>query len=143
MNADLHSQLNPLLPTLRHDLAQNFFSTLWGSPSAASANQAFNHKFSPDLSLLVSLTLAWFIAENEIFSFAETCMLNAATMLCSNSAEQAMWHVRGVVRQGGTREQAAFAQELALRVAEVCEVKVKGVVSFEEIAWEDGGDHTK
>lgn len=70
-------------------------------------------------------------------------MLNSATMFCSNNAEQAMWHVRGIVRQGGTREQAQWAQELALRVAELCDVRVKGVVPFEEILWEDRGDHTK
>ncbi|PPJ54813.1 hypothetical protein CBER1_08444 [Cercospora berteroae] len=143
INGDLTSPSNPLIPPHRHTLGQTFFTQLWGSPTSSTANQAFNLKFHPDLHFLVSLNLAWIVAEDSIFRFAETCMLNSATMFCSNCAEQAMWHVRGIVRQGGTREQAQWTQELALRVAGICEVGVKRVVGFEEIDWEDGGDHTK
>lgn len=143
INGDFSSPSTPLIPPHRHELGQTFFSQLWGSPASSTANQAFNLKFCPDLHFLVSLNLAWIVAEDTIFSFAETCMLNSATMFCSNNAEQAMWHVRGIVRQGGSKEQAKWTQELALRVAEVCEVRVKRVVGFEEIAWEDVGDHTK
>ncbi|PIA96176.1 hypothetical protein CB0940_10465 [Cercospora beticola] len=143
INGDLTSPSTPLIPPHRHELGQTFFTQLWGSPSSSSANQAFNLKFHPDLHFLVSLNLAWIVAEDTIFSFAETCMLNSATMFCSNNAEQAMWHVRGIVRQGGTREQAQWTQDLALRVAEICEVRVKRVVPFEEIAWEERGDHTR
>ena len=87
------------------------------------------------------MSLNWWVGEDAIYTPAETCMLNAAAMICSNNATQAMWHVRGVVRQGGTIDQARLAQDLALKVAELYDAKTGNVVPVDEIDFEDRESH--
>lgn len=66
--------------------------------------------------LLVQTNLAHWASEDSILSFVETELVYAAALTCSNVPQQAAWHTRGIVRQGGTKEQARFVQELSLRV---------------------------
>lgn len=86
-------------------------------------------------------SLTWLVSEPEIFTAPETCMLNGSAMICSRSGRQAYWHVRGVVRQGGTKEQAQLAQELALEIAGLYGVDVGGVVQWEDFEWEGREGH--
>lgn len=130
-----------LQPAQRALAASEFFTNLWGSAETAQKNLEFNLKYCPDLHFLVTMNLTWLVSEPEIFSPAETCMLNGAAMICSRSGTQAYWHVRGVVRQGGTKAQAQLAQELALEIAGLYGVNVDGVVPYEEIEWEGKGGH--
>lgn len=86
-------------------------------------------------------SLTWLVSEPEIFTAPETCMLNGSAMICSRSGRQAYWHVRGVVRQGGNKEQAQLAQELALEIAGLYGVDVGGVVQWEDFEWEGREGH--
>lgn len=62
--------------------------------------------------LNVKTNYEMWMSEDAILSNIETQMCNTALLICNNSAEQALWHLRGLVRHGGTLDQARFAQEL-------------------------------
>lgn len=83
----------------------------------------------------------WYISEDAILDNVETQMCNNAALICSNCPVQAMWHARGVVRHGGSKTQAAFAQELGLAVAKLYECKVGNVVDVDKIDFEDETPH--
>lgn len=153
----------PFQPPERALAATEFFANLWGNPSTAQKNLEYNLKYCPDLHFLVTMksvhpvplplflllliltciknSLTWLVSEPEIFTAPETCMLNGSAMICSRSGRQAYWHVRGVVRQGGTKEQAQLAQELALEIAGLYGVDVGGVVQWEDFEWEGREGH--
>lgn len=155
----------PFQPPQRALAATEFFANLWGNPSTAQKNLEYNLKYCPDLHFLVTMksvhpvplfqppsfsnpshllitnSLTWLVSEPEIFTAPETCMLNGSAMICSRSGRQAYWHVRGVVRQGGTKEQAQLAQELALEIAGLYGVDVGGVVQWEDFEWEGREGH--
>lgn len=156
----------PFQPPQRALAATEFFANLWGNPSTAQKNLEYNLKYCPDLHFLVTMksvnpnqpfsnpplfsnpshllitnSLTWLVSEPEIFTAPETCMLNGSAMICSRSGRQAYWHVRGVVRQGGTKKQAQLAQELALEIAGLYGVDVGGVVQWEDFEWEGREGH--
>lgn len=90
---------------------------------------------------MTQMTLEWYVAEDGILDFVETEMINSAALICSNCPTQAMWHTRGIVRHGGTKAQARFVQELALKVAERFEVKTGRILGVDEIDFEDERSH--
>jgi len=145
INGDIASPA-PLFPTDLLAKGQTFFQNLWG-PTAAAENSAFNLKHCPDLHFLVTWGLTWIIGgEDTIFKSHETCMLNAAASICSMNGGVAMWHVRGVVRQGGTMEQAKLAQDVGLGIKEMFrDEKPPGdlVVDFDQIDFEDRKSHAR
>lgn len=50
---------------------------------------------------------------------------------------QAIWHTRGILRFGGTMEDACFAQKLALRIAKHYGVDTKDVKDVNEIDYDN------
>jgi hypothetical protein len=64
-------------------------------------------------------------------------MCTAACITCCNSPLQALWHTRGIVRLGGTVEQARFTQNLALRIAQIFGATTGVILSVDKIDWED------
>lgn len=44
-----------------------------------------------------------------------------------------MWHTRGVVRHGGTLEQARFAQDLGLAISQKFSCKTGDIIKVEDI----------
>jgi hypothetical protein len=57
------------------------------------------------------------ISEDAVLTNVETQMCNAALLTCLDCPTHAFWHTRGIVRHGGSMEQARFAQDLGLAVA--------------------------
>ncbi|KAF7190726.1 hypothetical protein HII31_07885 [Pseudocercospora fuligena] len=129
-----------LRPKARQRAGADFFGTLWG-PDAARQNLEFNFNYCPDLYVQNIITLEWFISDDGIFRPHETCMCTAAAIICSNSPLQAMWHTRGIVRQGGTLYQAKFAQQLALGIAALYDARTGKIVPVEEIDFDDESSH--
>jgi hypothetical protein len=83
----------------------------------------------------------WYFAEEAILSATETQMCNTAALICSNCPVQAMWHTRGIVRLGGSLENAHFAQGLGLAVAELYGCKTGDIVPVDDIDFEDEAPH--
>lgn len=76
-------------------------------------------------------------SDDAILNPVETQMCNVAALICSNSPRQALWHTRGVLRHGGTIEQAKFAQELSLAAVEAFDCKIGHITKVDEIDFED------
>lgn len=87
------------------------------------------------------MTLEWYVAEDGILNFVETEMINSAALICTNCPTQAVWHTRGIVRHGGTKDQANFVQEMALRLAKEYEMKTGEIVPVDQIDFEDEKSH--
>ncbi|RAH84254.1 hypothetical protein BO86DRAFT_397120 [Aspergillus japonicus CBS 114.51] len=125
----------------RQRRAREYFDTLW-TPAAAQANRDKNFEYQPDLYLLnLEKIYELWISEDTILSPVETQMCNLAALVCGGSPVQAMWHARGVVRHGGTKEQIAFAQAIALAVAVEYGCRIGAVVPVEEIPFGDVAPH--
>jgi hypothetical protein len=98
------------------------------------------NKYNPDL-LNLKYPYEFYFSEPTILSPVETQMCNAAALICSNCPVQAMWHTRGVLRLGGTMEQARFAQEVGLRVAEYFGCVTGDIVRVDDIDFDDEVPH--
>lgn len=83
----------------------------------------------------------WYISDDRILSNVETQMCNAAALICSNCPVQAMWHTRGIVRLGGSMEQAKYAVDLGLAVAKLYGSKTGDVVLVDDIDFDDKKPH--
>ncbi|KEF60998.1 uncharacterized protein A1O9_02562 [Exophiala aquamarina CBS 119918] len=59
-----------------------------------------------------------------------------AALLCSDCPDQLLWHTKGLVRHGGSLDQARFAQDLGIAVAQACGCKTNGITKLEEIDFE-------
>lgn len=63
-----------------------------------------------------------------------TSQIAVAALVCMDSPEQVAWHVKGLLRNGGTREQAAMTVDTARRVCEVTGIHLrKGHVDVNEL----------
>lgn len=88
--------------------------------------------FNLDL-LNIKTNYELWMSEDTVLSNVETQMCNTALLVCNNSPEQALWHLRGLVRHGGTLEQARFAQNLGLAVAEQFGAKSGNIARVDDI----------
>ncbi|KAL3440799.1 hypothetical protein BJX65DRAFT_300216 [Aspergillus insuetus] len=127
--------------SVRQDRARAYFDTLW-TPAAAQANREKNFKYQPDLYLLnLEMIYELWISETDILDPVETQCCNAVALICSGSPVQAMWHTRGIVRHGGTREVAKFAQGIGLAVAKAYGLDTEKVVKVDDIPFDDTTPH--
>lgn len=77
----------------------------------------------------------WVFSEESILKGVESQMCNAACLLTSAAAQQALWHARGVIGHGGTKEQAKYAYDFGLEVAKWYGIQILDVIPFETINW--------
>ncbi|ETS72881.1 hypothetical protein PFICI_15404 [Pestalotiopsis fici W106-1] len=104
---------------IRYEKARRYFDTIW-TPESAQANRDNNFKYHPDLYLLnTQLAYEYYISEDAILTPIETQMCNIAALICCECPVQAMWHTRGLINHGGSMEEAQFAQDLGLAIAEL------------------------
>ena len=73
------------------------------------------------------------MSEDAVLSNIETQMCNTALLICNNSPEQALWHLRGLVRQGGTLDQARFAQDLGLAISKQFGARTGTIMMVDEV----------
>ena len=64
-------------------------------------------------------------------------MCTAAALTCNDSPTQALWHARGIVRHGGSKEQAQFSQDIALAVAKEFDARTGEVTPVPDIDFDD------
>ncbi|KAF5987663.1 carboxymuconolactone decarboxylase [Fusarium coicis] len=91
----------------KEERAQHHFDMLW-TPGAARDHKQFLQENHPD-----------------------------ASIMCVNSPTQALWHTRGIVRVGGTIEEARLTQEMVLRIANRFGAKTGDIVAVDVIDFDD------
>lgn len=79
----------------------------------------------------------WHFAEDAILSNIETQMCNIAALICSNCPTQAKWHTKGLVRHGGSLDDARFAQKAGLAVAAMYDCKTGMIESVDDIDFDN------
>lgn len=78
--------------------------------------------------LTVHLEYGAYMSETSILSPIETSMTTIASLLPMDVPTQVQWHMRGLLRNGGTEEQILEALKLSVRAVEVSDVVLKAGV---------------
>lgn len=73
------------------------------------------------------------MSEDSILSDKETQLCNLALLICNNSPVQAGWHLNGLLRHGATKDEAQFAQDVALAVAKNFGARTGNITRVEEL----------
>ncbi|KAB5554913.1 hypothetical protein GE09DRAFT_1287368 [Coniochaeta sp. 2T2.1] len=93
----------------------------------------------PDLRTLVVTTIyGYYQSDLSILGAVETSMLNIASLMPMDVAEEVGWHLRGLVRNGGTESQARETVGLVRGVMEVTGVVLRNEMPLvEEVVGEE------
>lgn len=91
--------------------------------------------------LNLKMIYEWHFSEDTILSNVETQMCNVAALICSNCPVQVKWHTKGLIRHGGSIEDAQFAHDLGLAIAELSNCKTGNVESIDSIDFDDQTPH--
>lgn len=80
----------------------------------------------PDLRTLVVTTIyGYYQSDVSILDAITTSQLNIASLVPMDVTAEVSWHMRGLIRNGGTREQLGAAYRIAVETCKVCEVVLK------------------
>jgi len=96
----------------------------------------WKHNLTKSDLLCAMMPYEWFVSEDAILSNVETQLCTTAALICASCPVQAVWHTKGIVRHGGSKEQARFAQEFALEIARFYDCKTDGVVMVDDVDFE-------
>ncbi|KAB5539477.1 hypothetical protein GE09DRAFT_1290569 [Coniochaeta sp. 2T2.1] len=93
----------------------------------------------PDLRTLVVTTIyGYYQSDLSVLGALETSMLNIASLMPMDVAEEVGWHLRGLVRNGGTESQARETVGLVRGVMEVTGVVLRNEMPLvEEVVGEE------
>ncbi|KAJ5951534.1 uncharacterized protein N7479_009947 [Penicillium vulpinum] len=121
----------------RAERGRVYFDKLWGA-EAGQANRDLIRNYFPDLYLLnLKMIYEWYLSEDAILSDVETQMCNSAALSCLDSPVQAMWHTRGVIRLGGTLDDARLAQDLGMKIARAYGCITDNIVMVDDLDFEN------
>ena len=80
----------------------------------------------PDLrTYVVQLIYGYYQSETSVVDAVTTSQLNIATLIPMDVAPEVAWHMRGLVRNGGTLEQLRFAADVAIEICRLTDVRLK------------------
>ncbi|OAA57616.1 hypothetical protein SPI_07275 [Niveomyces insectorum RCEF 264] len=83
----------------------------------------------PDLRTLVVTTIyGYYQSDTSVLDAVTTSQLNIATLVPMDVTAEVAWHMRGVVRNGGTRAQLDYAYDAAVAVCAICDVRLKNTM---------------
>jgi hypothetical protein len=83
-------------------------------------------RYWPDLrTLVVTYIYGYYQSDTSILDAITTSQLNIATLVPMDVSAEVAWHMRGLIRNGGTEEQLKAAYDMALDVCNICEVQLK------------------
>lgn len=86
-------------------------------------------QYWPDLrTLVVTLIYGYYQSDTSVLGAVTTSQLNIATLVPMDVTAEVAWHMRGVIRNDGTREDLDYAFETAMAVCEVCDVRLKNTM---------------
>jgi hypothetical protein len=80
----------------------------------------------PDLrTLVVTFIYGYYQSDVSVIDSVTTSQLNIATLVPMDVKAEVAWHMRGLIRNGGTREQLDFAFNTAMDICRICQVDLK------------------
>lgn len=83
-------------------------------------------QYWPDLrTLVVTNIYGYYQSEVSIVDAVTTSQLNIATLIPMDVPGEVGWHMRGLMRNGGSEEQLEFALKVTMEVVAICEVRLK------------------
>ncbi|CAK7219525.1 hypothetical protein SBRCBS47491_003882 [Sporothrix bragantina] len=83
----------------------------------------------PDLRTLVVTTIyGYYQADTSVLDAITTSQLNIATLVPMDVTAEVAWHMRGVIRNNGTRAHLDYAFATAMTVCEICDVRLKNTM---------------
>jgi alkylhydroperoxidase/carboxymuconolactone decarboxylase family protein YurZ len=83
-------------------------------------------KYWPDLRTLVVTTIyGYYQSDTSVIDAITTSQLNIATLVPMDVTAEVAWHMRGLIRNGGSEEQLRFAMEVTLAICEIADVRLK------------------
>ncbi|KAL1895245.1 hypothetical protein Sste5346_005391 [Sporothrix stenoceras] len=86
-------------------------------------------KYWPDLRTLVVTTIyGYYQSDTSVLGPITTSQLNIATLVPMDVTAEVAWHMRGVIRNEGTRADLDYAFETAMAVCQVCDVRLKNTM---------------
>jgi alkylhydroperoxidase/carboxymuconolactone decarboxylase family protein YurZ len=96
-------------------------------------------QYWPDLrTLVVTYIYGHYQSDVSIIDAITTSQLNIATLVPMDVMAEVAWHMRGLIRNGGSEEQLRAALAVAIRVCEICDVRLKNTIpNAEEVINEE------
>ncbi|CAK7207429.1 hypothetical protein SEUCBS139899_010239 [Sporothrix eucalyptigena] len=83
----------------------------------------------PDLRTLVVTTIyGYYQSDTSVLDAITTSQLNIATLVPMDVTAEVAWHMRGVIRNNGTRAHLDYAFATAMTVCEICDVRLKNTM---------------
>lgn len=83
-------------------------------------------KYWPDLrTLVVTYIYGYYQSDTSILDAITTSQLNIATLVPMDVPSEVGWHMRGVIRNGGSEEQLKMAWDIATAICDICEIGLK------------------
>jgi hypothetical protein len=87
----------------------------------------------PDLrTLVVTQIYGYYQSDVSILGAITTSQLNIATLIPMDVTAEVAWHMRGLMRNGGTSEQLQFASDIAAEACRLCDVQLKNRMPLPE-----------
>ena len=87
----------------------------------------------PDLNaMLIDQIYGYYQAEVSVMDAITTSQVNIATLLPMDVMPEVGWHMRGLMRNGGTKEQVYEAFNIARMVCDICEIGLKNTMPVPE-----------
>lgn len=90
-------------------------------------------QYWPDLRTLIVTTIyGYYQSDVSVVDSVTTSLLNIATLVPMDVTAEVAWHMRGTIRNGGTREQLQAAYDIAIEVCRICDVRLKNTMPLPE-----------
>lgn len=102
--------------------------------------QTENSRRDPVL-IWVKNVLDYVISEDAILDLVDTELCMTAALICSQNPGQAVWHSKGIIRQGGTLDDVRLTHQVALRMAELYGCNVGDLPSVDSIDFDEVSVH--
>ncbi|KAK1771565.1 hypothetical protein QBC33DRAFT_554727 [Phialemonium atrogriseum] len=90
-------------------------------------------RYWPDLRTLIVTTIyGYYQSDVSVVDSVTTSLLNIATLVPMDVTAEVAWHMRGTIRNGGTREQLQAAYDIAIEICRICDVRLKNTMPLPE-----------
>ncbi|KAH9204672.1 hypothetical protein DL95DRAFT_495079 [Leptodontidium sp. 2 PMI_412] len=117
---------------MREERGRKYYDTLWTPVLGKNMDNRLN-KYHPDQGWTKTMIYEMWLSDDSILSDIETQMCTTACLMCLNAPVQALWHTKGLVRHGGSLDQARLAQGIGLAIAQHFKTETGAIQMVDEI----------